>query len=185
MRHWSIELFSLLRPDQVRQRELLAREVELDRVAEGDLERVVLPARAALQQELALLADDQQLGRLARAARELDDRVDHPDVEVRQDDGELFDGERLALPRSAAPARCRRPGGALSALRDGRGDGLHVRSCSLNAKSRKEDFEIIGRMTRSCAATNDTRSQPCSGDATGLYVNRQELSCRMNADKRR
>ena len=33
--------------DQVRQRELFGCEIELDRVTEGDLERVVLPARAA------------------------------------------------------------------------------------------------------------------------------------------
>ena len=82
--------------DQVRQRELLAGQVKLQGVAEGDLERVVLAAGAALEQELALLADDQQLGGLARALGVVDDGVDDADVEVRQDDGQFFGAERLA-----------------------------------------------------------------------------------------
>src|SRR4051812_551203 len=87
-----------LGPDQVRQRELLSRKMELDRMAEGDLERVILPAGAALQEELAVVGDDQELRRLAAAAREFGDRVDRADVEVRQDDGKLFGAELLALP---------------------------------------------------------------------------------------
>ena len=91
----------LSRADQVRQRELLARQVQLDRVREGDLVRIILPPRAAFEQELALLADDQQLGGLARPAGILDDRVDHPDVEMRHHDREFFRGKLLALPRLA------------------------------------------------------------------------------------
>src|SRR5688500_4755942 len=85
------------RADQVREGELLAGEVKLDRVAEGDLEGVVLAAGAALHEELALLGDDQELGRFPRAPGELDDRVDDADVEVGEDDAEFFGAELLAL----------------------------------------------------------------------------------------
>ena len=72
--------------DQVRQRELLAREEQLQRVAERHLERIILAASPALKQELSLLADDQKFWRFAGAAGEFNDRVDHPDVEMRHDD---------------------------------------------------------------------------------------------------
>src|SRR6185295_9790941 len=70
----------LARTNQMRQRKLFARKEKLQRVAEGNLERIIPPARAALHQKFSLLADDQKLGRLARPARELDDRVDDSNV---------------------------------------------------------------------------------------------------------
>ena len=112
----------LARPDQVRQRELLLGQVKLKRVAERDLERVVLPPRAALEEELALLADDEQFRGFAGPAREVDDGVDHPDVEVRHHDRQLFGRKRLA---DAGLARRPRTGDGRGL--DGRRHGLHAR----------------------------------------------------------
>ena len=72
-------------------------------MSKRDLERVILPSGAALEEELALLGCDQQLGGLARAARVFDDRLEHADVEVRHDDRQLIDGKAFAL----AAACCR------------------------------------------------------------------------------
>ncbi len=86
----------LLGADKMWQGKLLARQVKLQRVGEGDLVRIVFAAGAALEKELALLADNQELGGFAGAARIIDDRVEHADVKVRHDDGKFFSGELLA-----------------------------------------------------------------------------------------
>jgi hypothetical protein len=109
----------------VRQRELLLRQVQLQRVTERDLERIVLPPRPAFEKELALFADDEELRRLARPAWEVDDRVDDPDVEVRHHDRKLFGGKRLPRPAPAA-LRAAGPNGPGRGRRlNGGRDGLH------------------------------------------------------------
>jgi UDP-N-acetyl-D-mannosaminuronic acid transferase (WecB/TagA/CpsF family) len=105
----------------MRKRELLGRQVKLQRVTEGDLVRIILAAGTAFEQKLALLGDDQQLGRLAAAARKFGDRIDNPDVVMRQDDRQLL-GRELFTAIGAAGA----VGGGNRAL-DGRCNWLHDR----------------------------------------------------------
>jgi hypothetical protein len=125
------------RPDQMRQRKLLARQVKLDRMTEGDLERIILPPRASLEQEFSLLADDEQLGRLARPPREFGDRIHDADVVMREDDRQFFQGKDLAGSAPAGLPRPRNNGRALSALMDrGRSEGL------LHGKSLNKDPKI-------------------------------------------
>src|SRR5690606_30673503 len=85
--------------DEVGEGELLLGEVELEGVAEGDLEGVVLAAGAAFEEEHAPVGADEELGGLAGAAGELLDLVEGADVVVGEDDGELVGGE-------SGPAAC-------------------------------------------------------------------------------
>jgi hypothetical protein len=80
----------------MRQRKLLGGQIKLKCVAERDFIRVILPAGPAFEQELPLLADNQQLGRFARTAGKFGDRIDDSDVEMRQDDGEFLGRECFA-----------------------------------------------------------------------------------------
>src|SRR5665213_201888 len=107
------------RADQMRQRELLARQIKLNGMAEGDFVRIILPACPPFEEELALLADDEEFWRLPRAARVIDDGVDDADVEVREDDREFLGEKRLALPSLA-----RLPGSG-GACRAGRCASVH------------------------------------------------------------
>ena len=86
---------------------------------EGDLEGVVLAAGAALEQEFALVALEEEFWRFARAAGVFGDALDNSDIEVGEDDGEFLGVEPLSPAFLACDAR---PGGR--ALH-GRGDGLH------------------------------------------------------------
>ena len=85
----------------MRQRKLLAGKIELQRVGKRDLERIVLSACPAFEQKFSLLADDEKLGRFARAAGKLDDRIDHPDVKMGEDDRQFLGGKLLSLPGGA------------------------------------------------------------------------------------
>src|SRR5439155_3160054 len=77
--------------------------------------------------------------------------IDHADVVVRKDDGQLFDGESLALPPGAHLPRAGH--GALSALSglDGRCDGLlHGKSLNQNGKTKKTRLYVY-RSKRGCS----------------------------------
>ncbi len=93
------------RADEVREGELFAGQMKLEGMSEGHLERVVLAPRAAFEQKLSLLADDQQLGGFARPAGEFDDGVDDADVEMRKDDGQFLGRELLAKPGNSVLPR--------------------------------------------------------------------------------
>ncbi len=85
----------LPRADQMRQGKLLAGQIELQGVGEGDFEGIVFAAGAALEEEFSLFADDEEFWSFAGAAGEFDDGVDDADVEMGEDDGEFFSGELL------------------------------------------------------------------------------------------
>ncbi len=83
------------RAEQVRQGEVLAGKGELDLVSEGHLGHVVLALGAALEEELAPLALDDQLGRAARAASKLLDARNNAQVEMAQRNRQLAGTECL------------------------------------------------------------------------------------------
>src|SRR5688500_9740523 len=117
-------------------------------MAEGDLERIVFPARPPLEQEFSLLADDEQLGRLARAAGEFHHRINDADVEMGENDGELFERKRLALPAGADLPRA--ADDALSDGLNGRSNVLHShRQSSPSCKKRKD--KTLRSSERCCA----------------------------------
>src|SRR5258706_15675651 len=88
---------------------------------ECHLKRVILAAGAALEQELALLGVDQQLGGFSRAAGVFGDRFDDADVEMRHHDDQFFSPEALASTAPLLPGHAGPGNGALN----GGGNGLH------------------------------------------------------------
>ena len=90
--------------DQMRERELLGREIELKGMGEGDLEGVITSAGSSFEEEFALLADDEELGGFSGAAGEFDDGFNGADVEIGKNDG------RIPRPRTARACRRARGG---------------------------------------------------------------------------
>src|SRR5581483_8869764 len=84
--------------DQMRQWKLLSCQIKLKRVGERNFEWIILAPGAALEQKFSLLGDNQKFGSLSRSARIFDDRIDHADIEMRQDDRQFLGGELFALP---------------------------------------------------------------------------------------
>src|SRR5258706_4161298 len=106
------------RADQVRQRKLLAGKVKLQRMRKRHLERVILAAGAALEQELALFGVDEQLGGFSRAAGVFGDRFNDADVEMRHHDDQFLSPEALASTASLLPGHAGAGNGALNGGRD-------------------------------------------------------------------
>jgi hypothetical protein len=83
---------------------LLADQKKLKGMRKGNLKRIVLSPRPALEQKFPLLAYDQKFGSLPRSAGELNDRIDYPNVKMRHDNGQFLSRELLSLAGGSAGA---------------------------------------------------------------------------------
>ncbi len=105
-------LLGIARQDQVGQGKLPAGQFRLDGVAEADLVLLVPPAGSPLELEFSRARLDDQLGRPPAAAAELLQRLDYPNVVVREDDGQLVAVEDVVVITAlgAVASRARPPG---------------------------------------------------------------------------